>query len=219
VLDTPPSRHALDFLEAPGRLARFIEGRAFQAFLPKGDGLIARAASALLHKILSAVFGHDTATEFVSFLSLFSGIFAALNADVGQMRATLGGPDVAFLLVASPAPATLIEAQFFQDKTRELALPFRAFVLNRSRAFDTQRVDLDGSMLGGDVTPELRSGLDKLAALAREEKLAIARDSALLEELRWRAGEGATAIAVPELPQGADDIGTLVTVADVLARS
>ena len=219
VLDTPPSRHALDFLEAPRRLSRLIEGRAIQAFLPRADSLVARAASKVIQKILGAVFGDEFAIELVTFMSLFSGIFTALNLDVNTMRAFLSGPDVAFLLVTSPAPATLVEAHFFQDKTRELELPFRGFVLNRSRARSTDRRFPDEAILGAHATLEAKTGLGKLQALACVEQEAAVKDAALLLELKGRAGKNATAIAIPELPQGADDMGTLITIADVLAAS
>lgn len=219
VLDTPPSRHALDFLEAPRRLSRLIEGRAIHAFLPRADSLVARAASKVIQKILGAVFGEEFAVELVSFMGLFSGIFTSLNMDVNEMRTFLSGPDVAFLLVTSPAPATLAEAHFFQDKTRELQLPFKGFVLNRSRARSGNRRFPDESIFHGSSSNEAKGALGKLQNMARVEQEAAGRDLRLLAELRGRAGKGATAIAIPELPQGADDMGTLITVADVLSAS
>ncbi|MFZ5440977.1 MAG: ArsA family ATPase [Myxococcota bacterium] len=216
VLDTPPSRHALDFLEAPHRLSGLVDSKAISAFLPSSDSLVGRAASKVVQKILGAVFGEEFATEFVTFLTTFLGIFRSLNVDVGEMRRFLSGPDVAFLLVSSPAPATLTEAFFFQDKTKELQLPFRGFVLNRSKAANTTRElpPLDGQ---GDAV--LAAGLAKLHAMAELEKHAALRDQSLLDDLRKRAGDTATAISLPELPQGADDISTLVAVADRLAAS
>ncbi len=216
VLDTPPSRHALDFLEAPSRLSGLVDSKAISAFLPKADSLVGRAASRVIQVILSGVFGEEFASEFVSFLATFTGIFRTLNVDVGEMRRFLSGPDVAFLLVSSPAPATLTEAFFFQDKTKELSLPLRGFVLNRSRA-GSLALPMPPSDAPGD--PLLSGALSKLHAQAVVEQLAAQRDQALLDELRQRAGDTATAISLPELPQGADDIATLVAVADRLAAS
>ncbi len=218
VLDTPPSRHALDFLEAPRRLSGLVDSSALQAFLPKKDGIVARAASRVIEKILGAVFGEEFAHELVGFMMTFSGIFAALNVDVNDMRKFLSGPDVAFLLVTSPAPATLAEAHFFQDKTKELGLPFRGFVLNRSRARNTSKPWPDENTLD-EVSPEGKAALPRLQAMAHAELEAAKRDLALLTELEQRAGTTATAIAVPELPEGADDMVTLLTVADALAAS
>lgn len=216
VLDTPPSRHALDFLEAPHRLSGLVDSRAISAFLPSADSLVGRAASRVIQRILSAVFGAEFAAEFVTFLSTFTGIFRTLNVDVGEMRRFLSGPEVAFLLVASPAPETLAEAYFFQDKTHELELPFRGFVLNRSHTAELAR-----PMPPADAPqdPVLAGGLAKLRVLAELEHQAAQRDHVLLEDLRKRAGASATAISLPEFPQGADDIGTLVAVADRLAAS
>jgi anion-transporting ArsA/GET3 family ATPase len=218
VLDTPPSRHALDFLEAPRRLSRLVDSRALQAFIPKGDGLVSRAASKVIQTVLAAVFGEEFAAEFVGFVGTFSGIFQSLNVDVNEMRQFLSGDDVAFLLVASPQPATLAEAHFFQDKTRELQLPFRGFVLNRSRALNVNKPLPDASVLGAPLSPIGQAALEKLQGLARTELELAGRDVALLRDLETRAGSHATAIALPELPAGADDMATLVTVADILAR-
>jgi len=134
------------------------------------------------------------------------------------MRTFLSGPDVAFLLVTSPAPATLAEAHFFQDKTKELGLPFRGFVLNRSRARNTGKTWPDESSLGG-LPAEAKAALPRLQVMAQGELEAAKRDLALLTELEQRAGTSATAIAVPELPEGADDMVTLLTIADALAAS
>jgi|APLak6261666879_1056058.scaffolds.fasta_scaffold01126_2 anion-transporting ArsA/GET3 family ATPase len=218
VLDTPPSRHALDFLEAPRRLSGLVDSTALQAFLPRRDSLVARAASKVIEKILGAVFGDEFAEELVSFMMTFSGIFSALNVDVNAMRTFLSGPDVAFLLVTSPAPETLAEAHFFQDKTRELGLPFRGFVLNRSRARNTSKRWPDEAALD-EPSPDARAALPKLQAMANVELAAAKRDLSLLTELEQRAGSNATAIAVPELPEGADDMLTLLTIADALAAS
>lgn len=216
VLDTPPSRNALDFLEAPRRLSGLVDSRAISAFLPRSDGLVARAASRVIEKILGAVFGEEFAHEFVTFLTTFTSIFQSLNVDVSDMRRLLSGEDVAFLLVSSPAPAALTEASFFHDKTRELSLPFRAFILNRSHANDAGR---PMPALPTGAPEDVRTALPKLLSLAQLEQTAAVRDATLLGELRKRAGSGATAIALPDLPQGADDIATLITVADTLTAA
>lgn len=216
VLDTPPSRNALDFLEAPGRLARLLDMRLFRAFLPKAGGLLGRAASKVVQAVFSATFGADFAAEFTAFLSAFAGLFGSLNLDVSRMRAILGGESSAFLLVCSPAPAAVDEVLFFREKTRALELPFRGFVLNRTRA-GAGRLFPSEQMLE-DPGPEALRALEKLQALARSEHAAAQRDEALIADLTARAGGGAAAIAVPDLPEGADDMATLLAIADLLAR-
>ncbi len=219
VLDTPPSRHALDFLEAPGRLARLVDSRAISAFLPKSDGIVARTTGKVIERILGAVFGAEFASEFMLFVSTFAGIFESLTRDVTKMREFLSGPNVSFLLVCSPAATTLAEAHFFQDKTRELGLPFRGYVLNRSRARNMGKTMPEPSMAGDTASAIASAAIEKLRRLAQIELEWAGRDYALLRDLEVRAGAGATAIALPELPEGANDMGTLISIADYLAES
>ncbi|MBI5549201.1 MAG: ArsA family ATPase, partial [Deltaproteobacteria bacterium] len=158
VLDTPPSRNALDFLEAPGRLARVLDAKVFRVFLPRSGGLFARAASRMVERALSAVFGVEFASELTAFLGAFSQLFGMLNIDVSRMRTILGGEDAAFLLVCSPAPAAVEEAFFFRDKTRELGLPLRGFILNRAHLAG-ERVFPSEELLPDPQHPEARTGL------------------------------------------------------------
>ena len=83
VLDTPPSRNALDFLEAPRRLSGLVDSRAISAFLPKSDSMVARAASRVIEKILSAVFGEDLGNQR---LVGFGGSGADREADFAEAQ-------------------------------------------------------------------------------------------------------------------------------------
>jgi anion-transporting ArsA/GET3 family ATPase len=219
VLDTPPSRHALDFLDAPKRLSRFVESRALQAFLPRSDGIVARATSKIVGTVLAAVFGEELAQELSVFLATFTNLLQTLSVEVNAMRRVLSGADVAFLLVTSPAPTTLAEAHFFQDKARELELPFSGFVLNRSRALEGQRPIPDLSLAGPNPSDALRSAWSKLHVAAAHELELAGRDIALLRDLKTRAGNQATAVALAEMPEGADGMASLLSVAELLDRS
>jgi len=219
ILDTPPSRNALDFLEAPGRLGQLLDMKVFRAFLPKAGSMFSRAASRIIERVLAAVFGHEFAAELTGFLAAFAQIFGMLNLDVSRMRTILGGADAAFLLVCSPAPAAIEEVYFFRAKTRDLGLPFRGFILNRSRGHGAARVFPDASMLAPDAGPAGQAAMGKLQGMAREEQRASQRDQDLLAKLASEAGTDAVAVPVPNLPLGADDMSTLLTVADLLARS
>ena len=91
-------------------------------------------------------------------------------------------------------------------------------MLNRSRARNTSKRWPDETALEG-LSAEAQAALPRLQAMAQGELEAARRDLALLTELEQRAGTSATAIAVPELPEGADDMVTLLTIADALAAS
>ncbi|MGK5084413.1 ArsA-related P-loop ATPase [Bdellovibrionota bacterium FG-1] len=216
VLDTPPSRHALDFLEAPGRLSRFLEGRVFKMFMPdegSSIGGLRRAAGGLINRVFHSVLGEQFASDLTVFFSVFAGVLHTLTRDVTGMREFLSRPEVAFLLITSPAPAALEEALFFQRKTTELNLPFRGFILNRSHALHGARVLPTPADLApgreADLSPVVRSAIAKLAALGESEKALFLRDHELLDDLTKRAGPKGFALALPMLLPSGDELGNL----------
>jgi anion-transporting ArsA/GET3 family ATPase len=216
VLDTPPSRNALDFLDAPKRLAGFLDGKIFKMFLPSKPGMFTRAASRIVSAVLSGVFGEEFASEMTSFFGVFSQLFASLNGDLLTVRERLTRSDAAFLLVTTPSEAALTEAHFFHDKILQLGLPFCGFILNRSQARPDEKVFPAPTLLPEGAPAPLVSGLDKLKWLARIEHLMVSRDRGLLADLALRGGKDAFAMALPNLPAGADDLGTLGTIADIV---
>ena len=102
--------------------------------------------------------------------------------------------------------------------TRDLGLPFRGFVLNRSRARNVDK-PLPDALDAKAESAAAQSALKTLKTLASRELDAARKDFGLLTDLKNRAGVNATAMAVPELPQGADDMSTLLTVADYLSQA
>ncbi|MHB8877917.1 MAG: ArsA family ATPase [Myxococcaceae bacterium] len=206
VLDTPPARNALDFLDAPGRLARFLDERILNLFLPsstKRFGLW-RKATELIGNVFTRIFGVEFYSEIQEFLSAFSGMFGPMRMHSEAVRQLLCSQDAAFLLVTSPEQAALAEASYFRDKICSMGLPFAGFVLNRSWA----RTDGFGSPEAISIPVEVhgRSGLEKLLALAGVERQRVARDRALLEELRANLPQGGIAVAAPYMGEAIEDL-------------
>ena len=216
VLDTPPSRNALDFLDAPNRFARFVEGPIIKMFLPTKAGLFSRAGTRLVTRVLAAVFSEEFAAELSVFIGVFSRLFASLSVDLLQVRERLTEDDAAFLLVTTPSQAALTEAHFFHDKIRQLRLPFRGFVLNRSQASPEGDRFPSAELLPADASEALRSGIEKLKWLGRTESLQVSRDRGLLADLALRAGKGAFAIALPSVSAADSDGETLNTLARII---
>jgi anion-transporting ArsA/GET3 family ATPase len=213
VLDTPPSRNALNFLEAPTRLAQFLEGRIFQLFLPQEGGFLRNAAGKLVDRILSTIFGHDLARDLSGFFRAFASIFGVLSGNAQRMREKLRGPDVSFLLVTSPAEHALDDAVFFETKIQELRLPFAGFVLNRSRVTLADLPAPDEALLPDGAGEAHRSALGKLRELAEREARAIESDLRTLATLREHAGAGKISVAVPEFGEGIDSVADLAKLA------
>jgi len=218
VLDTPPSRNALDFLDSPQRLKRFFDGRIFKLFLPgEGRSTIRAAARALLGRVLGAIFGPDNYVELQDFFGTFQDLFNVLTRNAGRMLEMLSDEEkVAFLLVTTPAPEAITDAMFFQRKTDSLGLPFRGFVLNRSNAVAAGRRFPDEALFPGGMTPVATSALAKLQELGELERAEMMRDQRLLDELDHRAGDEAFADALPLVPGGADDMTALRRISDAL---
>ncbi len=121
VVDTPPSRNALDFLDAPRRLTRFLENRLFQALMkPTRAGLrvMGVAAQALLRTI-SKVAGADIVHDAVAFFQAFEGMEEGFRIRAARVRELLVQPGTAFVLVASPRPDSVDEAVHFAGKLAE----------------------------------------------------------------------------------------------------
>ena len=218
VLDTPPSRHALDFLDGPRRLERFFDGRIFQLFTPSEEaGFIRKAASKLIGQVLSAVFGEENHRELQEFFVAFTPLFSVLTRNAGDMFRRLSSPeDCAFLLVSAPSSEAVDDALHFRKKTRELGLPFGGFILNRSRAWGAERVMPEASLFGPTPTPVQLSALEKLSNLATLEQAEVGRHALLLDELTRTAGQEAFATALPDYASGANDLEALVDLADCI---
>ncbi len=146
VVDTPPSRHALDFLEAPRRLADFLDRRVIRWFvrpyLAAGwttFRAVNRTAGFLLRKLEEAT-GVAALVEISDFFTSMAGLFEGFERRVQRVYALLRDEQTAFILIASPEEQVLSEAEYFCRKIAELKMPLRAVVFNRvHREFDGRR--------------------------------------------------------------------------------
>ena len=216
VLDTPPSRNALEFLEAPGRLARFLDERVLGFFLPDGPrkGGFWRKASELINSLFARVFGAQFYEELLQFFGSASGMFAAMRSHADGVRTLLSSREAAaFLLVTSPEQAEIAEAVFLRDKILSMDLPFAGFVLNRSYAFGHGFREPERVELPPDATDAARTGLAKLVALACDERLRAERDRGLLARLKEHSPKGAVAVAAPHLGEAIEDLRGLMRLA------
>jgi anion-transporting ArsA/GET3 family ATPase len=179
VVDTPPSRNALDFLDAPRRLTHFLENRVFQALMkPTRAGLkfMGVAAQALLRTI-SRVAGADIVRDAVAFFQAFEGMEEGFRNRAARVRELLVQEDTAFVLVASPRPDSVDEAVHFAGKLAESNMSVTALVVNRVQprfADDAQLADLAAATAGGPSGTALADLVDNLrgytAASDREEE-------------------------------------------------
>lgn len=185
VLDTPPSRNALDFLTAPNRLLGFLEGRALQVFLSPG-GITARLfgrGTAIVFSIFARVTGVDMLGELSTFFRALSGVTEGFGERTRQVAALLRAPETTFLIVTSPEPEPAREAAFMAERLAESGMHRGALVVNR----------VHGDGLGGHSESEAATAL--AAALGEELGGRLARNLADFEVLRRRDEETVARLA------------------------
>jgi anion-transporting ArsA/GET3 family ATPase len=133
VVDTPPTRNALDLLDAPRRLTRFLENRLFRALLlPTRMSLraIGVATQALL-RTLAKVAGTEIVQDAVAFFQAFEGMEEGFRTRASAVRELLADPSTAYVLVTSARPDAVAEASFFAEKLAERDVAPAALVVNR----------------------------------------------------------------------------------------
>jgi anion-transporting ArsA/GET3 family ATPase len=137
VVDTPPTRNALDLLDAPRRLTRFLENRLFRALLvPTRMSLraVSMATQALLRTI-SKVAGAEIVQDAVGFFQAFEGMEDGFRTRASAVHELLVDPATAYVLVTSARPDAVTEASFFAEKLAERDRRVAALVVNRLAPF------------------------------------------------------------------------------------
>ena len=225
ILDTPPSRNALDFLDAPRRLARVLDERTLAVFIPEATskaGALVRAASRIVNTAISRTFGEGFADELSSFLGAFGKLFEKMRIHASGVRKLLLSDASAFVVIASPDEAAQAEAVFFRNRIKDLGLLTEGFVLNRSYASSSSMdtpVEAQALLAGDPSTPSaLLRALDALGPYAQAESARIERDRALLDALRTEGLKdgGHGAIALPFLDEVVDDLSALNLLANAI---
>jgi anion-transporting ArsA/GET3 family ATPase len=133
VVDTPPTRHALDFLDAPRRLSRFLEHRLFRMLVSPSSGFVraVNVAAQTFLRTVSKVVGSDVIDDAVAFFRAFEGMEEGFRLRALRVNALLAAPETAFVLVASPRRDTLDEAHFFAERLAAAGIGVDGLVVNR----------------------------------------------------------------------------------------
>ncbi len=205
VVDTPPTRHALDFLEAPQRLADFFDRSVVKWFVrPYFSAgwstmrLVNRTAGFLFRRLEDAT-GISALVQVSEFFTSMAGLFENFEPRVRRVYELLRDPQTAFVLVAAPDEQVLSEAEFFISKVQALGMRLRAVVFNRAhfewesgRKRDTKRLTGLLERLGatGPEAQELTTNFDKYQTLGRGDALRS-------EAFRQLLGKDVAVVSVP----------------------
>lgn len=220
VVDTPPTRNALDFLDAPQRLAHFLDHRLYKVLMSPTKGFVKAvnlAAQAVIRP-LSKVVGTDVVSDAISFFAAFEGMEQGFKERAAAVDRLLSQRSTAFVLVASPKADTVEEAGYFADALSENGIVVRGLIVNRMQpVFGT---DDDGLATGPEAA---RARAETLAGTALGDHytcLADARQLARGEALHL-AGlaervSPAPVVRVPVQPFEVTDLASLTHLADVV---
>lgn len=213
VIDTPPTRNALDFLEAPGRLARFLDHRLYRLVTAPTRGIVKAvnmAAQGFLRGVAKVV-GGEVIADALAFFTAFDGMEEGFKQRARMVERLLAEDSTAFVLVASPRRDTVAEAEFFARKLQTMGLTVKAVVVNRIYPLFA---GADGSTTGSSLPPAKATGpmaahlrnLADLRAIALAERTHIAPLAAQVAP--------APLVEVPLLPFEVHDLDTLSALAD-----
>ena len=193
VLDTPPTAHALDFLEAPTRMLDFLGNESARLLLAPAIGAgrvslrLAQLSGGYLAKLLARFTGAQVLADLGEFLASFHGMYEGFKGRAAAVRALLGRPEVGFVLVSSPAAASIDEARAFHQRLRTEGMPVAGMVANRVTPDlwgDVDPLPSPGQLaaaLGavgggdGDLARRLAEALAEHQALARADARALER--------------------------------------------
>jgi anion-transporting ArsA/GET3 family ATPase len=133
VVDTPPTRNALDFLDAPRRLTRFLDHRLYRVLMAPTRGVMkaVNVAAQTFIRTVSRVVGAEVFDDAIAFFQAFEGMEQGFKERADKVMSLLSADETSFVLVASPRRDTVDEARFFADKLAEADIPVRALIVNR----------------------------------------------------------------------------------------
>ena len=212
VLDTPPSRNALDFLDAPDRLTAFLEGRALQFLLrPAGfAGKIVGRGTGMVFSVLKRVTGVDLLQDLSVFFRSMGDLLDGFRERAEGANKLLGDPGTVFLLVTSPEREPIDEAIYFWRKLKAARMPFGGVVVNRVHH------DLVGEDDPGDVAASLEDDLGerlagRVAENFRDYHVLARRDRENIDRLCRKLERPAVAM-VPLFEEDVHDVAGLARI-------
>ncbi len=209
VVDTPPSRSALDFLDAPERLASLLDGRFIRLMMApaRGPAKLFSAGLGIMTNALSKILGAQMLRDAQTFIAALDTLFGGFRARAEKTYRLLQADETAFLVVAAPAADALREAAYFVERLTEEQMPLAGLVVNRVTTTHGQELDQTSAAAAAKRLHErdehpvtahlLQLHADKMSAIAHEE------------HLRRRFTAAHPSVPVAEVPALATDVHDL----------
>ena len=217
VVDTPPSRSALDFLDAPKRLGSFMDSRLWRLLLAPGRGIgrLVTGAVGLAMKALSTVLGSQMLSDAAGFVQSLDATFGGFREKADRTYELLKRRGTQFVVVSAAEPDALREATFFVDRLSEERMPLAGLILNRTHPMLCD-LQADKANEAADQLAEEDGPESLTAAILRihaDRAMTAKREVRLLSRFTG-ANPGVAIVGVPSLPFDVSDLEALQAIAD-----
>jgi anion-transporting ArsA/GET3 family ATPase len=220
VVDTPPSRSALDFLDAPERLSSFLDGRFIKLLLApaRGPARLMTAGLSIVTHALSRVLGAQVLRDMQTFVAAFDTLFGGFRQRAERTFELLQADGSAFLVVAAPEPDALREAAYFVERLSEDGMPLAGLVVNRASPAASGSVSAEEAMAAAQRLRKhdpdsLTAGLLRLHA----DRLGLTEREAMLRGRFEAAHPQVPTAVVPALAGDVHDLDGVRQVGALLA--
>ena len=215
VVDTPPSRSALDFLDAPQRLGRFLDGRLLRLLTaPAKFGgraylRLLNAGFGMVTGVLTKILGAQVLRDVQTFVSALDTMFGGFRERADYTYQLLRTPGTAFLVVAAPEPDALREASYFVERLAAERMPLAGLLLNRVRRSPAARLSAARSQAAAETLQASSGGEQTLTIAALRQHAERMQQISVQRRLARHFTAAHPLIPVAEIPAQADDVHDL----------
>jgi anion-transporting ArsA/GET3 family ATPase len=225
VVDTPPSRSALDFLDAPQRLGRFLDGRMIRLLLApakaggRGVMKVFTAGLSVFTSVLTRIIGAQALKDLSLFVSSLETMFGGFRERAEQTYQLLKEPGTAFVVVAVPERDALREAAYFVERLAEERMPLALLALNRVHTSGAPQLSVERSLAAAEALDDTGdSPLTAAVLRIHAERLGTAARDRHLADRFLSAHPGVPVVQVAAQPNDVHDLAGLRLIAGELAN-
>lgn len=214
VLDTPPTSHALDFLQAPERILGFLDPRVFHFFMGQRSSLFGRFAakfagglSEVVQGMLEKITGSTLLIELKDFLILFSDVFPHLVKRTQAFQSMLKQPSTQFCIVCAPKSASMEEARTIYGELQRRELHFGSMLVNGIHTLPGSMKEPKEMPWSNDISPEL---LHAMQAIWIERLITAEQEKAALADFLQGFAKNVKLVTIPRLGRSATGLESLM---------
>lgn len=220
VVDTPPSRSALDFLDAPERLSSFLDGRLIRLITApaRGPARLMSGGMRLATSALTKVLGGQILQDLATFVAALDTLFGGFRQRAQRTYRLLQARDTAFVVVATPEPDALREADYFVERLTQERMPLAGLIINRASPRPDAHLGADEALTAaGRLARQAPDGATAGLLRLHADQVRIAERERRLCERFTAAHPEIPTVVVPALATDINDLAGLRDIGDLLA--